>query len=70
MKIIFTLHAEERLEKRKVLREEIIDAVNYPTDIEKKHDKYYCRKRLNRGMIEIVYEKTESNIKVITLYWI
>ncbi len=70
MQIIFTKHAEYRLEKRKILKEEVIDAIKYPDKTSKKHGLYYFQKRLDRGTIEIPCEKTETNIKIITIYWI
>ena len=70
MKIIFTHHAETRIEIRKILKEEIINAIQQPDKIIKKYDKHYYQKKLNRGTIEIVCEKTENNINIITVYWI
>lgn len=70
MNIIFTEHAEERLEKRKFLKNEIIEAINFPDKILNKYGKYYYQKKLERGKVEIVCEKTEKHIKVITLYWL
>ncbi len=62
MEITFTAHAEFRIKKRKLLKEEVIDAIRYPDKTLKKHGKYYYQKKLNRGMVEVVTEKTESNI--------
>ena len=70
MKVIFTNHARYRIEKRKILEDEVIDAINYPDKTIKRHNKYYFQKRLNRGTIEVSCEKTESLINVITVYWI
>jgi len=70
MAIIFTIHAEERLVKRKITKQEIIDSITYPDLTLKKHEKYYFQKQLERGKIEIVCEQIESNLKVITFYWI
>ena len=70
MKISFTNHAKYRVEKRKILEEEIIDAINHPDKTIKRHGKYYFQKRLERGTIEVSCEKTESIINVITVYWI
>lgn len=70
MKIVFTEHAEERLERRKFSKTEIVEAINSPDKISKKHGKYYYQKTLERGKAEIVCKKTEKNIKVITLYWL
>ena len=76
MRIIFTSHAEKRLRKRGILRQEIVYSIKSPNRIIKKHGLFYYQKRLERGMIEVVCEETESlrkkekNIKVITVYWL
>jgi len=70
MNIIFTHHAEDRLSKRKILKQEVIDSVRYPDKTIKKHGLIYFQKLIERGNIEIVCERIENNIKVITLYWI
>ena len=70
MEYIFTAHAEFRLTRRKLSEDEIIDAIKSPDATQKKHEKYYAQKKLIRGKIEIVYEKTEKYIKIITVYWL
>lgn len=70
MKIEFTAHAEFRLDKRKILREEAIDALNYPDKTIKKYGQYYYQKKFPRGTIEVVCEKTEKSLNVITIYWL
>jgi hypothetical protein len=70
MKIIFTSHAKQKIERRKLLEEEVIDAIKNPDKIIKKHGKYFYQKKLDRGKIEIVIEKTESILNVITIYWL
>ena len=70
MKITFTFHAEERLKKRKLLKEEVIEAIEHPDKTIKKHGSYYYQKNLGRGIIEVVCEKTEKSLNVITLYWL
>ena len=70
MKIEFTAHAELRINKRKLLKEEVIDAIKLPDKTMKKHGKYYYQKKLDRGIIEVVCEKTEKNINVVTIYWL
>jgi len=70
MEIISTLHAELRINNRNLTKEEFLDSVRFPEMTEKKHGKYYAQKNLGRGTIEIVYEKTERYIKVITVYWL
>ncbi len=70
MEIIFTRHAEEKLKERKISKENIIEAINHPTKVLKKHQKYYFQKKLENGSIEVPCEKTEKHIKVITVYWL
>ncbi|MBI2649948.1 DUF4258 domain-containing protein [Candidatus Woesearchaeota archaeon] len=70
MKITFTSHAKYRIEKRKILEQEVIDAIKHPDKTIKRHDKYYFQKRLERGTIEVSCEKTERIINIITVYWL
>jgi hypothetical protein len=70
MKIIFTRHAELRIKKRKIFKEEVIDAIRFPNKTLKKHGLYYYQKKINRGTIEVVIEKTENILNVVTVYWL
>ena len=70
MEIVFTKHAEFRIRKRKILKQEIINTIKYPDMIIKKHGKYYFQKKLDRGIIEVCCEKTERYINIITVYWV
>jgi len=70
MQIHFTKHAFERMKQRGISKEEVLLAINNPEIMIKKHGKHYYRKILIRGNIEIVCDKRENNIKIITLYWI
>lgn len=70
MKINFTFHAELRLKKRKLSKQEVTKAVRFPDKTIKKHGKYYYQKRLERGIIEVVAEITEDNLNIITIYWL
>ena len=70
MNITFTLHSKRKIKKRDLTEEEIIESIKYNDKTIKKHGKYYFQKDLGSGTIEIVCEKIENNIKVITVYWI
>jgi hypothetical protein len=70
MRIVLTHHAQERLRRRDLSEEEIIDAVKHPASTIKKYSKYFYQKKLDRGLIEVCCEKTEKNIKIITVYWV
>ncbi len=70
MNIVFTDHVEERLKRRKITKQEIIDAIRYPDKTIKKYGKYYYQKKLQRGTIEVSCGKTEQEINIITVYWL
>lgn len=70
MQIIFTMHAKCRLLQRKILADEVTDIIHWPDLVVKKYGQYYYQKKVDRGTIEVVCEKTESNIKIITVYWV
>lgn len=70
MNIVFTLHAESRLIKRKLLRDDVINTVRLPDQITKKYGKYYYIKRLNQGKIEVVAQKSQNILYIITVYWV
>ncbi len=69
MDIEFTDHVKNRLKKRKIKEEEIINAINNPDKIYRLEGKYFVQKDLNRGKIEIIYQK-DKYITVITVSWI
>ena len=70
MRIILTVHAGFRIRKRKISYEEIIETLKWPEKLIKKDGKYYAQRNLGRGRIEIVCEKTENYIKIVTVYWV
>ncbi len=70
MDIIYTIHAEEQIQERKIERvwvEETIKGPDYTK--RKKPNKYIVKKKLNGKSIEVVYVK-ERYIKVVTVYWL
>ena len=69
MNYVFTTHVVSRMVKRRLAREEVIEAIRTPEETTKKYGKYYARKNIGRGAIEVVYERTEKYIRVITVYW-
>ncbi|RLG16342.1 hypothetical protein DRN69_01050 [Candidatus Pacearchaeota archaeon] len=69
MNIVFTEHAKERIKRRKITEDEIINTIKYPEKLDKNKQKYYAQKNIGRGRIEVVYEK-DKYIKIITVYWV
>ncbi len=70
MEIVFTFHAKHRMKKRRLIKEEVVDAIKFPDKTVKKHGKYFFQKKLCRGTIEVVVEKTENILNVVTIYWL
>ena len=69
MEITYTLHAKDRMKKRRITEDEIIHAIKNPDKTLKIKGKYYAQKNIGRATIEVVYEKVKY-IKVVTLYYI
>ena len=70
MLLTFTDHVLQRIIKRKITKEEVIEAIRYPSVTIKRQGKCYFRKGLMRGCIEVCCEISEKHINVITVYWI
>ncbi|MBI5392928.1 DUF4258 domain-containing protein [Candidatus Woesearchaeota archaeon] len=58
------------MERRGITREEVVYSLNYPDIIIKKHGKYFFRKDLGRGTIEVVARKWERFLYILTIYWL
>ena len=69
MKIIFTKHAKEMIEKRKITEDEVIQTIKHSEKLTKIDGLYYAQKNIIRANIEVVYEKVKY-IKVVTLYYL
>ena len=69
MDIVFTDHAKNRIKKRKISEEEVINAIKNPDKIEEIYGKYYVQKNIGKGKIEVVYEK-DKYINVVTVYYL
>jgi hypothetical protein len=69
MKIEFTRHALERMNKRGVSKDEVISVLTYPETTLKKDGKFFMRKNIEKGNVEVVCVK-DSYIKVVTVYFI
>lgn len=70
MRIVYTEHAKEQIEERKIEYPWVESAIKSPDFTERKTlTKYVARKRLNGKSLEVVYIK-ERYIKIITVYWV
>lgn len=57
MEIIYTLHAKDKMKKRRITEDEVIHVIKNPDKTLKIKGKYYAQKNIGRAKIEVVYEK-------------
>ena len=69
MEIIYTLHANEQINERKLSKVWVEETIKSPDEIRHKGNKHYATKKLNGNTLRVVYVK-ESYIKVITSYFV
>ncbi len=69
MEIIYTAHAEEQLQERKIEKAWVEDTVQFPDVTQHEGHKYYVIKRLNGKTLKVVYVK-EKYIKIITSHFV
>lgn len=69
MDILFTEHSKERMKKRGITFDEVIQAIKNPNRIKKLEEKYCAQKNIGRANIEVVYLK-DKYIKIITVYYV
>jgi len=69
MEIVYTLHAKEYLEKRKIEAVWVEETIKFPDETKKDGHKYYAVKKLNGVTLKVVYVR-EKFIKVITAFFI
>jgi len=68
MQIIYSNHAEEQIEIRKILKVWVEESIKSPDRTEREgQNKYVARKKLNGRSIEVVYIR-EKYIKIVTVY--
>lgn len=67
MNIVFTDHAKERMKRRNISEDEVINTIKYPEKTEKTDDAYYVYKHLGRFILKVVYTR-ENYIKVLTVH--
>ena len=69
MKIVFTLHAKEQIEERKIHVVWVEETIKSPDKTNRIDHKYYAVKRLNGKTLKVVYTK-EEGIKIITAFFL
>ncbi|MEK6792419.1 MAG: DUF4258 domain-containing protein [Nanoarchaeota archaeon] len=67
MHIEFTKHALDRMKKRNISEDEVINTIKFSEKTEKIDDVYYAQKHLGRFILKVVYIR-ENYIKVLTVH--
>lgn len=69
MEIMYTLHAQDSVKERKILKAWVEETVKYPDFTQRFGNKYHVIRKLNGKTLKVVYVK-ERYIKVITSYFL
>jgi len=67
MHIEFTKHARDRMKKRNISEEEVINTIKFPEKTEKDGNIYHVQKHLDRFVLKVIYIR-ENYIKVLSLH--
>jgi hypothetical protein len=69
-RLVFTVHAQERLGGRKVGEDLVVSAISRPDFVVVRGDESEAYKRVAEKLLKVVYVEKESFIRIITLYWV
>ena len=69
MEVRFTKHIKDRMKRRQISEEEIINTIKNSNKTSKIGRKFYAQKDIGRANIEVVYEK-DKYINIITVHYI
>ena len=69
MRIVYTYHAEAKLQKLKAEKNWVEETILWPDKLRRDDTKFVATKKLNGLTLEVIFEK-QSYIKVITLYYL
>ena len=68
MKIVFTLHAIERIKTRGINRSEVVLCIANPDKVDKLDGITRAIKKRDSGVLLVFYRSENSNVVVITAY--
>lgn len=69
MYLVYTKHAKEKLEERKILPVYVEETIKWPHLTKYKNNKYTVIRKLNGRTLKVVYTK-ENYIRIITCFYI
>ena len=69
LKILFTFHSLQRMEKWGITQDTLLDALLFPEEVLRGHrGRYIAQKRLNGHVIRVIYEYVEGVPAIVTVY--
>ena len=70
MDFVFTFHALTRMHERSIGMNHVLNAVQTPHKLWRENERFFAQKQFTQRRLEVVYEKSENIIKIITVYWL
>jgi len=68
VRIVYSLHALERMRQREISKELIVQCIQNPDKSEELKEVYRCIKRINNKVIIVVYKRENDKFIVVTAY--
>ena len=71
MSIIFSLHAELKIEQRKIPRQYVVQTIDNPNFEKPAHDlRTELYRKFGKNYLKVVIKREASNIIVVTAHWV
>jgi hypothetical protein len=68
LKIVYTLHAIERLHQRGIMKAQVEACIREPDKVEELEGAYRCVKRMNDQALVVIFKKVGNEIVIITAF--
>ncbi len=70
MTVVYTHHARERMELRRVTTDMVEETIYIPDQVEQEgSSKYWAFKRYSQGLLKVVYVIKDNNHLIISTIW-
>ena len=66
--IVFTKHAKDRMEERKISEKDIEKVLENPDYIQRESHRIIARRKINREIIEVIYLIEDNKKIILTCY--
>ena len=68
--ILFSAHAESKLEQRGLKKESVIQAIHHPDYLQKtRNTRMAAFKKIGKLYLKVIFKKEYNNIIIITQHW-